>query len=147
MKLDVWRPFVEIEPRLESWFRMPRLLTDGEEFPFRPEIDVERKDGALVVSAELPGIDPEKDVEITIDDDYLTIEGEKTEAEERTEGDRFVRERRYGKFVRRIPVPDGVRADGVEADYTDGILTVKVTLPAEPEATEPRKIPVTAAKH
>jgi HSP20 family protein len=109
---------------------------------FRPSIDATRTDGELIVKAELPGIDPAKDMEITVDEDFLTIKGEKTQEKEVKEEDRYVHERRYGKFVRRIPVPEGVSADKISAMYKDGVLTVKVMLPEEKAIFEPRQIPV-----
>jgi HSP20 family molecular chaperone IbpA len=146
MKLELWRPLLDLEKEWDSLFRLRRSLSEREEFSFSPSMDVTRKDGELIVSAELPGIDPERDIEITLDDDYLTVSGEKTEEREVSEDDRCVRERSYGKFVRRVPVPEGVSADEIAADYDKGILTVKVTLPEETEPAEPRKIPVGAKK-
>nr|PZN33304.1 MAG: heat-shock protein Hsp20 [Actinomycetota bacterium] len=102
-----------------------------------------RTEGELVITAELPGIDPEKDVEVTVDEDYLTIKGEKTAEKEVAEDDRYVRERRYGKFVRRIPVPEGITPENVTAEYAKGVLTVRVTLPEKTEPAEPAKIAVT----
>lgn len=123
-------------------FRFPRIRSEAFEFPFRPSMDVLRKEGDLIVTAELPGIDPDKDVEITVDDDYLTIEGEKSEEKEISEDDRYMHERRYGRFVRRVPVPEGVSADHIKASYEKGILTVKVALPEEVEPAKAQKIPV-----
>jgi HSP20 family protein len=142
VKLELWRPLFDLEKEWESVFRFPRFVTEGFEFPFRPSVDVTRTDGELIVTAELPGIDPDKDVEITVSEDFLTIKGEKSEEKEVSEDDRYVHERRYGKFVRRVPVPEGVSADKISADYTKGILTVKVTLPEEIKPPEPEKIPV-----
>ncbi|MFP3883691.1 MAG: Hsp20/alpha crystallin family protein [Actinomycetota bacterium] len=144
MKLELWRPLIDIEKELDSLFRLPRSLSERVEFPFRPSIDVDRENGELIVSAELPGIDPDKDIEVTLDDDYLTIKGEKSEDKEISEDDRYMHERSFGKFVRRIPVPEGVSPDKIEADYAKGVLTVKVTLPEETKLAEPQKIPVGA---
>ncbi|HLV90140.1 MAG: Hsp20/alpha crystallin family protein [Acidimicrobiales bacterium] len=143
MKLELWRPLFDLEKEWDSLFRFPRLTIDGLEFSFRPTMDVTRTDGELVVTAELPGIDPEKDVEVTVDEGVLTIRGEKTEETEVSEDDRYVRERRFGKFERRIPVPEGVTPDAVTAEYDKGVLTVKVRLPEETEPAEPAKIKVT----
>jgi HSP20 family protein len=142
MRLELWRPFFDLDKDWESMFRFPRLFPEGREMEFRPSIDATRTDGELIVKAELPGIDPAKDMEITVDEDFLTIKGEKTQEKEVKEEDRYVHERRYGKFVRRIPVPEGVSADKISAMYKDGVLTVKVMLPEEKAIFEPRKIPV-----
>lgn len=142
MKLDLWRPLTDVEKDLDWLFRLPRSLSEKGDFPFRPSIDVDRENGELIVSAELPGINPDTDIEVTLDDDYLTIKGEKSEEREISEDDRYVHERKFGSFVRRVPVPEGVTADNVAADYAKGILTVTVTLPEQTEPTEPQKIPV-----
>lgn len=142
MKLELWRPLIDPEKEWDSIIRVPRFVSEGFEFPFRPSMDVTRTDGELIVTAELPGIDPGKDVEITVGEDYLTIKGEKSEEKEVSEEDRYMHERKYGKFVRRIPVPEGVSADKITAHYAQGILTVKVTLPEETKPAEPEKIKV-----
>jgi HSP20 family molecular chaperone IbpA len=142
MKLELWRPLLDLEKEFDALFRPSRMGRDGGEFDFRPSIDVERTDGELIITAELPGIDPDKDVEITLQDDYLTISGEKSEEREISEENRYLRERHYGKFVRRVPVPDGVTEDMISADYDRGVLTVTVKLPEEAQPPEPRKIPV-----
>jgi HSP20 family protein len=142
MRLELWKPFFEFDKEWEPVFRFPRFSIEGHEFDFRPSIDATRTNGELKVTIELPGIDPVKDVEITVDEDFLTIKGEKTEDKEIKEEDRYVHERHYGKFMRRIPVPEGVSADKITANYTSGVLTVKVTLPEEKTLSEPRNIPI-----
>jgi HSP20 family protein len=146
VKLELWRPLIDLERDWESMFRWPHFIGDKEDFAFRPSMDISRDNGKLVISTELPGIDPEKDIEITVDDDYLTIEGEKSEEKETTDEHRYTKERRYGKFVRRIPVPEGVGAERISADYSKGVLTVTVTLPEETAPPEPKRIPVSASK-
>lgn len=144
MRLEHWKPLSEPE---RDWdLRFFRIFGEKDDFAFRPSIDVMRGEGELVVSAEMPGMDAEKDIEITLDDGYLTIKGEKSEDKEMSEDDRYIRERRYGSFVRTIPVPDGVSADKIAADYANGVLTVNVTLPEEVEPLKPRKIPVGSSK-
>lgn len=144
MKLELWRPLIDIDKEFDSLFRLRRSSTETAEFPFLPSMDVERKNGELIITAELPGLDVEKDVEITFDDDYLTITGEKTQSNEISDDDRYVHERSYGKFVRRVPLPEGVDAEKISAEYSLGILTVTVMMPEEIAPAEPRKIPVSA---
>jgi HSP20 family protein len=142
MKLELWRPLIDLERGWESLLRTPRLAAEEFGFPFRPSMDITHTDGELIVTTELPGIDPAKDVEITVDEDFLTIRGEKSEEKETAEDDRYMRERKYGKFVRRVPVPEGVGAKDVEARYAQGILTVTVTLPEEAKPVEATKVPI-----
>lgn len=101
-----------------------------------PAIDVVEKDGAYVISAELPGID-EKDVEIKLANRILTITGEKSEQKEETDKGYFLSERRYGSFQRSFRVPDGVDADKIEADFAKGVLTVR--LPKSEQARQAEK--------
>jgi HSP20 family protein len=90
------------------------------------------EEGQYVLRAELPGIDPDKDVEITIDNGVLTIKAEKRE--EKKEGGRS--EFRYGAFTRSTTLPTGADQDDVTATYRDGILEVRVGIKpeAKPEA-------------
>lgn len=88
------------------------------------------EDGQLVVRAELPGIDPEKDVEVVVDEDTLTIRGERrVQSEDRTSAG-YRSEFRYGRFLRRIPLPSGASVDVVSASYRDGVLEVRMPAPA-----------------
>lgn len=79
-------------------------------------------DDSYVLRAELPGIDPENDVEVTVEDDMLTIRGERHE--ESREKNR--REFHYGSFRRTVTLPKGALADDVTASYDDGVLEVRV---------------------
>ena len=97
--------------------------------------------GRYVVRAELPGIDPEKDVEVTVEKGMLSIRAERRD--ERKEKQRT--EFHYGSFERRMTLPRTATAEDVEATYDNGILTVSVPLqPAEP-AKPARRIPVMRA--
>jgi HSP20 family protein len=110
--------------------------------PIRVEEFVDDK--TLVVRAELPGVDPDKDVEITIDNGYLRIHAERQEKEEHKDKGRFRSEFRYGSFSRSIPLPDGVKEDDIKATYNDGVLEVRTPLPedaAQPQT--PKKLPIT----
>jgi HSP20 family protein len=104
-----------------------------------------REGDNLVVKAELPGIDPEKDVEITVTGDVLRVHAKREEKSETTKAGAYRSEFRYGSFERDIVLPQGVDPDAIEATYTDGILTVKVPVPAEKEEAH-RVIPVTGTK-
>lgn len=124
---------------LKTWTPFPYLDTDWEiDLPwfmrkapaFRPSIDVVRTDGKLVLTAELPGMGAD-DVDVSLDGNILTIAGEKTGESQTTEGDRYLHERAFGSFRRRIAFPDGVTADQIDATYENGVLTVRVDLREE----------------
>jgi HSP20 family protein len=102
--------------------------------PAWPSVEVAQTDKDIRVSAELPGLD-EKDVEVLVDDDVLTIRGEK-KAETEDQGHRFS-ERYYGRFERVIPLPFAVEEDKAEASFANGVLTV--TLPKSAKAEEKAK--------
>lgn len=95
-----------------------------------------REDGHYVVRADLPGIDPDNDVTVTVEDGYLVIEG----ARRHEEHDEHHSEVRFGSFSRRLPLPKGCTGDDVTASYDSGVLTV--TLPADGEVPQPTRIPI-----
>ena len=97
-----------------------------------PRIDVRDAGDALIVNAELPGLE-EKDVEITLSDTALLIRGEKKSERQEKETDYTYSERSFGAFERRIPLDASVESDRVSAVMSNGVLTV--TLPKTPAAT------------
>jgi HSP20 family protein len=102
-------------------------------------VDEFRENGTLVIRAELPGIDPDKDVEVTVADGMLTIEAER-HADKKVEDKGYLcRELRHGSFTRTLPLPTKVTETDVKADYKDGILEIRV--PA-PKAVPAKKIPI-----
>jgi len=107
-----------------------------------PPVDLYETDQDIVLTAELPGIDP-KDVEATVHDGTLYLKGErKYESEFREENYRHV-ERSYGSFGRTFPLPAAVDAEKVRADFKDGVLTL--TMPKR-EETKPKKIKISISK-
>jgi HSP20 family protein len=135
-------------PRLWEWFDTSDLSRwfQGLRPWFREEdrlrIEQEVTDDTLVIRAEMPGIDPEKDVDITLDDGVLRIHAERRfESQDEAEG-RMRSEFRYGSFERIVRVPRTVTVDDLEATYRDGILEVRIPYKVPTEAP-PRKVPVT----
>jgi HSP20 family protein len=109
--------------------------------PIRVEELIDGKN--LVVRAELPGVDPDKDVEVTLADGVLRIHAERREQEEHKDKDSFRSEFRYGAFSRNIPLPDGVKEEDIKASYINGVLEVRAPLPDGAEAAAPKKLPIT----
>lgn len=102
----------------------------------------EYQDGStLVVKAEMPGIDPEKDVDISVTDGVLHIQAERQETSEHKDKGGYRTEFRYGSFSRDIPLPSGSKDSDVSASYRDGVLEVRVPVAERPETTS--KIQVT----
>jgi HSP20 family protein len=115
-------------------------------WPFRDvellRIEQHVADDAMVVRAEIPGIDPDKDVEITVDDGVLNIRAERRSETKQDENGRVRSEFRYGSFSRTITVPKETEPDDVTATYKDGILEVRFPYKVPTEAA-PRKVTVT----
>lgn len=104
-----------------------------------PAIDVVTKDGDLVIRAELPGVKQE-DVDITLQNNVLTISGERKAEQEEERGGYHVRERRYGSFSRSLALPEGVDESKVHARYENGVL--EVTVEGAAAVQEPRRIQI-----
>lgn len=99
-----------------------------------------REDGTLVVRAELPGIDPDKDVEITLADHMLHLRAERR-SETKTENPKgFRSEFRYGSFARTVRLPVGAGEEDVKASYDNGILEVRI--PFHDEEAAMKRIPI-----
>ncbi len=105
-----------------------------------PAIDVVDKGDALEVSAELPGV-KEDDLDVSISGDVLTLKGEKSYDHEEKEENFHRIERRYGSFRRHIPLGFTPENGAVNADFSDGILKLKIAKPAEAKA-EVQKIDI-----
>jgi len=104
-----------------------------------PRLELSETDKTVTVSAELPGLS-EKDVQVEIANGVLSIRGEKKA--ERSDGSKFVSERYYGSFARRIPL-EGVEEDQAQADFKNGVLTV--TFPKSEQANgNVKRIPINA---
>jgi HSP20 family protein len=105
-----------------------------------PMIEERRDGGELVVRFEMPGLDPDEDVEITVTDGVLRI---RAEHEEETTDDETGRrtQMRYGSYTRTMTLPPGTTEDDVKASYLDGVLEVHV--PVDDRTTTAKKVPVT----
>lgn len=136
--LPMWPAEFErmFEDFLSDWaMTRPELPTwEGE---FTPRMNVVERENEMVVTAEMPGMD-EKDIEISVSDDTLTIQGEKKEEREESSGEMLRRERFYGKFRRDIPMMGEFDPDKAAAEFSKGVLTVKVPRLAEAQSKRKR---------
>jgi HSP20 family protein len=103
-----------------------------------PALDISERKDAYLVSVELPGVKLD-DLTITLDDGLLTIQGERSFADEASEQQYHRIERRYGAFRRSITLPAHVMAEGVEASFEDGVLQIVVP---KAEEAKPKRIQV-----
>ena len=144
-------PFLALKEEMDNLFE--EFSRSWLDFPFSggidrrlegyvPKIDVSEDGDEILVTAELPGID-EKDIDVSLTRDALTIKGEKKISKEDKGKDYYRMERSYGAFHRTIPLPEGVDTDKVKATFKNGVLTV--TLPKTAEAKERKKIPVSTS--
>jgi len=147
-----WNPFAQLHREMDELFGsftrgfelMPfKPLDEGFWGALTPKVDLVETEKDIQVTAELPGMD-EKDVEVTLTGDTLTLKGEKkTESEEKGKNVHRM-ERTHGAFQRTLVLPAEVQTDKVEAAFKKGVLTV--TLPKTPSAQTPmKKIQVKAA--
>jgi HSP20 family protein len=135
-----WDPFREMTSLQSRVDRLTDSLFAGRSESWVPAVDVFDTAEAVVLKAELPGMKV-ADIQIEVDDNVLTIKGERS-FDETVDDERYYRvERRYGSFQRSLALPQGVKADEIDASYDDGIL--EVTVPKS-EAEKPRRIEVQA---
>jgi HSP20 family protein len=133
-------PEMDLFDRFFDDFRLPALFS--EDGVVMPHFDVSESEKEYVITGEIPGMDV-KDLDVTLLDGCLTVKGEKKQEKEEKEKNYHRIERHYGSFQRTFRIPDKVKADALEADYTDGVL--KLTLP-KVEPSEAKKIEVKAKK-
>jgi len=141
--LNVMKRFGEEVERLFGDFGLGRNWTDsiGRAFGqdlWSPQVEVFEREGELVVRADLPGLTKDE-VNVEIGARGVTIEGERRGHREEKRDGYYHSERHYGKFYRRLPLPEGTDTDNARATFRDGVLEITMTAPARKE-TKPRKL-------
>jgi len=135
--LSVWDPFADlnrVQREFEKSFFGPRTRNAD----FAPAVDVHEDAERLVLRAELPGVKRE-DIEVSIDANVITLRGER-KLEKEEQGRRYHRvERSYGTFVRQFQLPSNIDSANIDAQLTEGVLTVSLNKKQE---LKPRKIDV-----
>ena len=139
---DPFREFVTLQDRMNRLFR-DSFGPEGREealtsTTFAPPVDVYEDEHNVTLKIEVPGIE-EKDIDVRIENNTLTVHGErKFEKEEKEENYRRV-ERQYGSFTRTFTLPNTVEQESVQADYDKGVLKIKLAKKAE---AKPKQIKV-----
>lgn len=138
--LSRWDPFNEMQRLTDQLFRGWTGSGGGEMQNFAPAVDIYEDEGTITVQAQVPGVKAE-DVHIDVENNVLTISGErKLEREDKREGYHRI-ESSYGSFTRSFVLPESADAEKVEANLSDGVLNVRI--PKRPE-TAPKRIEVKA---
>jgi HSP20 family protein len=141
VKREEYHPFSLLRQEMNTLF--DNFLSGFELEPFKgrfgafsPSIDVKESEKDISVTAELPGID-DKDIDVSLTRDSLTLKGEKKEEKEEKGKDFYRMERSFGTFTRTIPLPSEIDTDKVKAEFKKGVLTV--TLPKTAKAIKEKK--------
>jgi HSP20 family protein len=113
---------------------MPMASETQESGMIMPQVNVSETDNEIRITVELPGV-AEKDVDVTLDDDVLTIRGEKRFEKKEDKENYHVVERSFGRFQRSLRVPHSIKADQVQAQVENGVLTVILPKNAAEEKT------------
>ena len=137
-----WKPFNSL---LDDFFRTVHPTIDQrwmmpENSEFLPHLDIKQSDKEITITADIPGMD-KKDVNVSISDNLLTIEGERT-GEHRSEENGYVCvERSFGSFKRRLQLPQDTEAENITAEYKQGVLVLHIPR-REPQKNEVKKISI-----
>jgi len=142
---SVASPFVSLQREIDRLFEdfsrgFPTVPGNGAT-ALMPSMDITENEKEIEITAELPGLE-EKDVQVNVADNLLTIRGEKKAEKEQKDKNYRLVERSYGSFERTLELPEGVNADAIKANISKGVL--KVTVP-KPVPAQAKKIDVKSA--
>ena len=124
IKWEPFMPFEEFERELQD------LMPVSGKQAFAPALDIYKKDGNLVIEAPMPSVDPKK-LEVSVENDVLTIKGESQQKREIDDKNFYRKEVRHGAFFRSVPLPAKVVGDKAEATFEEGMLKITVPLASE----------------
>jgi len=127
------RPF-DFDSLFDSFLENTRYPVRSED-KWMPRVDVQESENSFEVTAELPGMD-KKDIDIGLQDNRLTIKGEKDTEKEENNNKYYIRERVRGRFERSFTLPENVDKDRIEAKFNDGVLTLEIPKTEVPEQEE-----------
>ena len=141
VRFEPFRELTALQNEMGRWMNVlsgGATTGNGQTSTWLPAVDVWETDSELVLSFDLPGI-PEDKITVELDDNVLTVSGERERTQEHS-SERFYRfERRYGTFSRSVTLPTGVTDTDIEASSKDGVLEVRVP---KPEEQKPKRIQV-----
>ncbi|MDD3629214.1 MAG: Hsp20/alpha crystallin family protein [Actinomycetota bacterium] len=145
MPIVRWDPFsdmLQLRDEIGRWFEGGAIEREKgrKSAIWAPDVDIKETDKEIQIKADLPGMKLE-DIEVSVDDDQLIIQGERKEEKEEKEKGYIRVERNYGSFYRAFNIGVPVKADQIKATYKDGVL--EITVP-KAEAKKPKKIAITS---
>lgn len=131
-------PDLALSAVFDDFFRVTPVEMFGN--GINPKVDIQEDEHAVYVKAEVPGID-EKDINVELKENILTISGEKKEEKQEQDKNRNYNysERRFGSFCRTVVLPEGIKADAVTAHYRNGVLEIELP---KAEKVKPKKIEI-----
>ena len=138
-----WEPFRNVNSLQEQFSRLfdtsfPGRSSESDLTTWAPAVDIQETENELVLKADLPGIE-EKDIDVRIENNTLTIRGER-KFEKQVNEDNYLRvERSYGSFSRSFSLPNTINTEAISAEYKNGVLTVQ--MPKRPES-KPKQVKV-----
>ena len=136
-----WEPFRELASLQTEMSRLMNGLLEGNGRTTQnwvPALDVWETENEIVYAFDLPGI-PEENVSVELNEDALTVSAKREQTAEVSKDSFYRFERRFGTFARTVALPQGVDESAIKADYSHGVLEVRV---AKPEVQKPRKIQI-----
>ncbi|MCA9355196.1 Hsp20/alpha crystallin family protein [Candidatus Kaiserbacteria bacterium] len=140
MSLIKWEPFEEFDRVFRDMSTLPSLKMSNMNFDLA--CDVYEDGDNLVAEMNLPGLDADS-IDVEIEENHLRVSGKREEIQEKKEKNHYTKEIKRGSFERLVPLPNPVKKDAVEAEYSEGVL--KVTMPKR-EASEDKRIKVKVKK-
>lgn len=144
MAITRWDPFTALARFDREFDELVRRGWGGSPVSragFVPPVELQRSGSDVVIRLELPGVDVQNDVDVSVDKGRLVIRGERRDDRSEQGAQFLVRELRYGSFRREFALPEGVAADDIEASYDQGMLEVVVRNAVQPEP-EPRQVKI-----
>ena len=145
MAITRWRPFrdlISIQDEMnrlfDDFFGYRPVRVEWTERVWSPRVDVSENKDNVIIKTEMPGMEKE-DVKISIQDNVLTLKGEKRQEKEEKDKNYHRIERSYGSFCRSFQLPTSVKTDKIKANYKDGVLNI--SLP-KTEEVKPKEIPI-----
>jgi HSP20 family protein len=130
-----WKEFNALSGRLNRLFDLPREESSDSLGAWSPAVDIYDKGNEVVIHAELPGMKKDE-IDVRVENNVLTVRGQKERKDEVKEDGYFRTERVYGSFSRSFSLPSTVDATKISAEYKDGVLTLSVPKAEEAKARQ-----------